>query len=119
MSDTRNLALNWLKKNYPEDRHDYIKSSKYFYDCDIWYFTCPISYLDGDKGRTIAFLLQNKDKAEDFHYIRVPRAYLIENKDKLDIRQNGQKFDLRISGKSINWFMCERSKNLCFRQFEK
>ncbi len=64
-------------------------------------------------------LCQIQVNSYDFHYLKVPFSFFRDNRNKLNIRVSGEKFDLHISGKKKNWLVDERSYNVVLAQFEQ
>ena len=115
----RDTANSWLKHHHPSESVEAIRVSKHYPEKDIWFFTFPSSYFDLSKNGYLNILLQFEKNPYEFHYLKVPFSFLRENKDKLDVRRNGDKFDLHISAKQRNWLVCERSKGVSFRELEQ
>ena len=111
-------AKQWLRQNYPADASNTFRASKY-YPRDIWFFTFPASYFDSERPGNLSILLQYENELEKFYFLKVPFLFFRENREKFDIRQTGDKFDLHISAKRRNWLSCERSNNVSFRNFEQ
>jgi hypothetical protein len=115
----RTQAKQWLRQNYPADASNTFRASKYYPNRDIWFFTFPTFYFDLGKPGNLNVLLQYENEPEKFHFLKVPFSFFRENRDKFDIRQSGDKFDLHISAKKRNWLSCERSNYVSFKNFEQ
>ena len=116
---TRKRAKKWLRKNYPTETSNYLRTSKYFSDLKIWYFTFPTKFFEAGMEGYVNILCETRTDQDQFHYLKVPFSFFRENKDEFDIRESRDKFDLRISAKAGNWLTDERSiSNVSFRPFE-
>lgn len=114
----RGMAKAWLQDNHPEFSANKLRTSKYFHDRDIWFFTFPRDYLDKNREGSVNMLLQQKDDVTQFYLLVVPYSFFHDNKSNLNIRSSGDQFDLHISAKKHNWLQCERSKGVSFARFQ-
>lgn len=110
---TTTKAKNWLNNTF----HSEIRSSKYYPEKDIWFFTFPASFAEDGKHGYLDMLLQDKEDLEKFNYLRVPFSFFSENKQNLDLRSSEDSFDFHISAKEKNWLACERSNDISFKEF--
>lgn len=115
----RAQARSWIISHHPEAASNKMRVSKYFPDREIWFFTFPTSYLNDSQTGNLNVMLQDERDMESFHFLKVPFSFFQENKEKLNVRSTGDKFDLHISGKKRNWLECERSSGVNFKQFEQ
>lgn len=115
----REQAKLWIKQNHPADASNALRVSKYYPEKDIWFFTFPSSYFDSGKSGNLNILLQYENEPERFHFLKVPFSFFRDNQTKFDVRATGDKFDLHISAKKRNWLTCERSQNVCFREYKQ
>ncbi len=115
----RELAKEWLKKKYPGETENQMNASKYHPDQNIWFFTFPAKYFGKNSNNFLNIILQKQFKTTEFILLKVPFSFFKQNKSKFDIRQNGEQFDLHISGKRENWLVDERSGGICFAPFEQ
>lgn len=110
---TKEKARGWLNNIF----HSEIRSSKYYPEKDIWFFTFPIRFCEKGNNGYADILLQDKENLEEFIYLRVPFSFFRENREKLDMRSDEDFFDFHISAKPENWLECERSRGVSFKQF--
>jgi len=115
----REIAKAWMRKNHPNELNSMLRTSKYYPEQGIWFFTFPTSFFDEKKSGHIDMLLQFEKEPDQFHHIKVPFDFLRKNQTKFDIRSSGDKFDLHISAKQRNWLIDERSKGVGFNEFEQ
>ncbi|MES9900963.1 MAG: hypothetical protein ABW148_18350 [Sedimenticola sp.] len=113
----REKAKYWLKINHPAECAGQLRVSKYYAEKDIWFFTFPITYCESGKSGNLNILLQLEKEHDQFHYLKVPFQFFHANRNKLDVRESGDKFDLHISAKQLNWLVCERSQGVNFSKF--
>jgi hypothetical protein len=115
----REMAKEWMKSNHPSNSLDPLRVSKYHPQKDIWFFTFPCSYFDAGNYQYLNILLQFRDDLNQFHYLKVPFSFFRTNKNKFDVRNSGDKFDLHISAKQNSWLVDERSQGVGFHEFEQ
>jgi hypothetical protein len=66
----------------------------------------------------VYFVCEKAPGKEDFHYLRLPGSYLLENQNKLDIRHEKNKFSMFLSAEKENLFQDERGEGrVAFSQF--
>ncbi len=116
---TREKARKWIVENRPEAVSNKMRTSKYYPERDIWFFTFPIDYFDSSKLGNLSILLQHKENPNEFFHLDIPFSFFRDNKKRFDIRSSGDEFDLHISAKKRNWLQCERSKGISLLQFER
>lgn len=114
--NTAQEAKQWLSNNVPEESYQSFRASKYYTDKDIWFFTIPIDFLSSEQNE-LKLLLAEPDY-KNFHFLKVPRDYLVLNIDKLSIRQTGDKIDFHICALSERRFTDIRGEGLNLAQFE-
>lgn len=114
---TRSTAIAWLAKTYPTEIGNPIRVSKYYEEQNLWFLTFPASFLTDPLAGHLVILLQKAASTTSFHLLRVPFSFFRENKKKFDVRKEGNKFDLHISGRRSSWMNDLRSNELEFSQF--
>jgi hypothetical protein len=115
---TRQRAKIWLRNNFPEEVLNPMRSSKYFSDAGLWFFTFPARFFDDELAGHLNILCETAADRSQFHYLKVPFSFFRENEADFDIRLSGD-FDLHISAKDHNWLIDERSNNISFRPYHK
>jgi hypothetical protein len=115
----RQHAIEWIRNHYPSQATNPLRSSRFYPEKEIWFFTFPSTYFDVGKEGCLNILCQMQANSKDFHYLKVPFSFFRENRNKLNIRATGDKFDLHISGKRKNWLVDERSDNVAFAEIEQ
>ncbi|MDC9499700.1 MULTISPECIES: hypothetical protein [unclassified Pseudoalteromonas] len=113
---TAQKAKQWLADNFPNESYQNVRASKYYLDKDIWFFTTPVDFLNSDQNE-LKLLLAEQDY-KGFYFLKIPRDYLISNRNKLSIRQAGDKIDFHISALSDRRFKDIRGEGLNLAQFE-
>jgi hypothetical protein len=114
--NTAQKAKLWLSNNFPEESYQNVRASKYYSDKDIWFFTIPIVFLSSEQNE-LRLLLAEPDY-KGFHFLKIPRDYLVSNRDKLSIRQTGEKIDFHICALLDRRFKDIRGEGLNLAQFE-
>lgn len=115
----RSTAKDWLRLHHPMESSHEVRSSKYYIDHELWFFTFPATFFGDKKSGYVNILLQDRIDPGEFHYLRVPFAFFRQNKSKFDVRSKGDKFDLHISAKAGSWLTDERSSpGVKFAEFE-
>jgi hypothetical protein len=113
----RREAIAWLAKNRPSETHWPMRSSKFYKEQELWFLTFPTAFLNDQKPGYLLILLEDENKANSFHALRIPFEFLRENRSKFDVRVGGEKFDLHISGRKSKWMVDLRSQGVDFRKF--
>jgi hypothetical protein len=113
---TAQAAKQWLSINFPDESYQNVRASKYYTDNDIWFFTIPFHFLASEQSE-LKLVLAEPDYV-GFHFLKIPRNYLVSNRDKLSIRQTGDKIDFHISALSDKRFKDIRGEGLNLAQFE-
>lgn len=118
---TRQRAIAWIRNNYPAEATNHSRSSRFFSEDGIWFFTFPATFFDAEMQGCLNILCEKSTNINEFHYLKVPFSFFRENQERFDIRPTGDVFDLRISGRERNWLVDERSENnsITFAQFEQ
>lgn len=116
--NTKDYAKRWMELNVPDKATEPLRASKYYSSQDIWFFTFPSSYFSPEKAGSLNILLQHENDKCKFYYLTVPFEFFRKNKQKFDIRPDGDKFDLHISAKKKNWLICERSNGVNFSEYQ-
>ena len=114
---TRATSKVWLAMHFPQETNAPLRTSKYYPEHELWFFTLPSTLLTGSGQGHLLFLLQKSEDPKSYHLLRVPLAFLRENRVKFDLRQAGDKFDLHISSKPSKWLVDLRSKGVDFGDF--
>lgn len=115
-ANTAQKATQWLSDNFPKESYQNVKASKYYTDKDIWFFTIPVGFLSSEQ-KELKLLLAEQDY-KGFYFLKIPRDYLISNRNKLSIRQTGDKIDFHICALSDRRFKDIRGEGLNLAQFE-
>jgi hypothetical protein len=115
MPTIRQRAKAWLESSVPNSARISYRSSKYFDDGDIWFFTIPIDVIEGDES--VNLLLEKKEPSDGFELLEIPPAFLKQNLSKIRVRKSKDKFDLHISAKEPSWLVDIRGDGLSFSPF--
>lgn len=107
----RSTASAWLKLNFPKEINSATRTSKFYPERELWFFTFPTTYFEKNENETLNILCEHETKKNDFYSFKVPFSVSNENKSNFDIRRNGEKFDLHISARNTEKFIEKRSKN--------
>jgi hypothetical protein len=107
----RNTATTWLKLNFPNETKSATRTSKFYPERELWFFTFPASYFENTKNETLNILCEHESDKNEFYLLKVPFSVFKENKSNFDIRRNGESFDLHISARNTEKFIEKRSKN--------
>lgn len=114
----RNEAIKWLKVNFPKEINNQTRTSKFFPERDLWFFTFPISFFEKNDWQFLNIICEHDKISNDFYFIKVPFKFIKENKNNFSIRSDGGQFDLHISAKAYEKFIEKRSKNpINFKQY--
>lgn len=116
---TRQRAIEWIKKHHPTQAANRLRTSRYFPDKEIWFFTFPSDFFDPKNQGVLNILCEVTTGSNCFKFLKVPFSFFRENREKFNIRATGEKFDLHISAKKKNWLLDERSRGVSFAQFEQ
>lgn len=116
---TRERAKRWLRNSHPAETASPLRTSKYFSNPGIWYFTFPVRFFHDDMQGYLNMLCETPTGQNQFHFLKVPFSFFRENRDEFDIRRSGDNFDLRISARANNWLIDERGNNVSFIQFKQ
>jgi hypothetical protein len=119
MQTMRQQAAKWIKTHHPLKATNLLRSSRFYPEKEIWFFTFPSTFFGAGMEGYLNILCETETDSNDFHYLKVPFSFFRENRDKFNIRATGESFDLHISGKRKNWLLDERSDNLSFAVFEQ
>ncbi len=114
--NTAQKAKHWLLCKFPDEPYQGIRASKYYQDKDVWFFTIPVDFLNSEQNDLKLLLAEPNYKG--FHFLKIPRTYLVSNRDKLSIRQAGDKIDFHICAIPDRKFKDIRGKGLNLAQFE-
>lgn len=114
--NTAQKAKHWLSDNFPEESYQNVRASKYYIDKNIWFFTIPTNFLISDQNELKLLLAESN--CEGFHFLKIPRDYLVSNRDQLSIRQTDDKIDFHICALSDKRFKDIRGEGLHLAQFE-
>jgi hypothetical protein len=114
---TRQRALDWIKQHHPSQAANPLRTSKYFPDREIWFFTFSSDFFESESQQSLNILCEEPSNNGKFRYLKVPFSFFREHREKFDIRSTGDKFDLHISAKKKNWLTDERSRGVTFAQF--
>lgn len=109
---TRATSKVWLAKHFPRETNAPLRTSKYYQQQELWFFTLPSTLFASSGQGHLLFLLQKSEDPNSYHLLRVPLTFLRENRAKFDLRQAGDKFDLHISSKTTKWLVDLRSKGV-------
>lgn len=114
--NTAQKAKQWLSDNFPNESYQNVRASKYYSDKDIWFFTIPIDLLSSEQNELKLVLAEPDYKG--FYFLKIPRDYLVSNRNKLSIRQTGDKIDFHICALLDRRFKDIRGEGLNLAQFE-
>jgi hypothetical protein len=114
---TRSSAKTWLAKNLPAEAACPMRSSKYYKESELWFLTFPSEFLIGSAPGHLIVMLQDESSPQAFHVLKIPFAFLRENRSRFDIRGGDDKFDLHISAKKSKWMVDLRSEGVDFSAF--
>lgn len=115
----RDAARRWMMEHCKGEHVGDMRSSRFYPDRGLWFFTFPSSFMDADRPGYVNLLLQNTSSPVAFHLLRVPYAFFFDNKSRFDLRADGDKFDLHLSAKRTSWLVDERSKGVAFAAFQQ
>ncbi len=115
----RQQAIEWIRSHNPSEASNPLRTSRFYPEKEIWFFTFPSAFFDDGKEGHLNILCQKQANTNDFYYLKVPFSFFRENHDKLNVRASGENFDLHISGKKRNWLVDERSDDVNFAVFEQ
>lgn len=113
----RSDAIAWFAKNKPSEACCPMRTSRFYKKQELWFLTFPMAFLNDDMPGHLIMLLQDDHNAHSFHGLKIPFAFLRENRTKFDVRAGGEKFDLHISGKKSKWMIDLRSQGIDFSKF--
>jgi hypothetical protein len=83
-----------------------------------WWIEVDKSKVSMSPSSMVYLVCEKAPEEEDFHYLRLPGSYLLENQDKLDIRRDKNKFSMFLSAEQENLFQDERGDGkVSFSQF--
>ena len=83
-----------------------------------WWIEVDKSKVSMSPSSMVCFVCEKAPGEEDFHYLRLPGSYLLENQNKLDIRHEKNKFSMFLSAEKENLFQDERGEGrVAFSQF--
>ena len=83
-----------------------------------WWIEVDKSKVAMSPSSMVHFVCEKAPGEEDFHYLRLPGSYLLENQNKLDIRHEKNKFSMFLSAEKENLFQDERGDGrVAFSQF--
>jgi hypothetical protein len=119
----RPMAVQWLKKAHGVT--DGIVCASKFYVPDesrtkksAWWIEVDRSKIFMSPSQIIHFVCEKGPGSSDFHYLRLPGSYLIENQSKLDVRHDNNRFSIFLSAEQENLFQDERGDGkVTFGQF--
>ncbi len=94
-----------------------MRVSKYYGEQELWFFTFPTSFLTDRCPGHLLMLLESEKSTTTFYLLKVPFAFLHENRTKFDIRKSGNQFDLHLSARKPSWLNDLRSNGVTFAQF--
>ena len=112
---TMQLGLQWLRKHYPNEANERFRPSKFYEKRNRWWFTFPCDFFR--KRGHLNILLQKRDNPADFYFLRVPFTFFRDHQKDLDIRSDGEKFDLELLGDDNRWLQEKRRGRISFAQF--
>jgi hypothetical protein len=107
----RNTAIQWLKENFPNEIHNTTRTSKYFPERELWFFTFPTSFFDKNGNEFLNLICEHESNKKEFHFIKIPFKFIKENRNNFDIRADGDQFDVHISARATEKFVEKRSRN--------
>ena len=119
----RPIAVQWLKKVHGVT--DGIAcTSKFYIPGESWTNRAAWA-IEVDRSKVVMlpsqivhFVCEKGPGSSDFHYLRLPGSYLIENQSKLDVRSDNNRFSIFLSAEKENLFQDERGDGkVTFRQF--
>ena len=108
----RSNALQWFRKKHKTDEGK-IYTSKYYLPEEswpkthVWWVQIPLKALSTLNGHYINFLCQTNPDSNEYHYLKVPKKFLVDHLDKFDIVQN-TKIHLYLSADPDKLFLEER-----------
>ena len=112
---TVQLGRQWLRKHYPNEANERFRPSKFYEKRNRWWFTFPCDFFR--KRGHLNILLQKRDNPADFYFLRVPFTFFRDHQKDLDIRSDGEKFDLELLGDDNRWLQEKRRGRISFAQF--
>ena len=115
----RQQAILWLKKHHPSQILNPLRTSRFYPEREIWFFTFPSTFFDAKMEGHVNVMCETQDNDSNFIYLKVPFSFFMEHRGEFNVRANGEKFDLHISGKKKNWLVDERSDGVTFAEFEQ
>jgi len=116
-------ALQWLKKEHGVNTGILCTSKFYVPEKSrthksAWWLEVDRSKIEMSSSQMLHFICEKAPGINDFHYLRLPSGYLIENQNRLDIRHDKNRFSMFLSAEQENLFQDERGEGkVQFGQF--
>ena len=111
----RPLALKWFSEKYGPTE-DPIYTSKFYAPeeswtkREAWAIQVRKRRLEAGQAKDIHIILQKNKGSHDFHYLKVPTRFFLENQEGLFLRENVGTFIIFLSAENANQFQDQRGK---------
>ena len=111
----RSTALRWLALTHRVRDGD-VFTSKYYpaaqswTGADAWWVQLPVHRIEAPGERDLHLVLQAAPDRAEFHYLRVPAAFLRDNLAGLDRPGDGRAVSLFLSARPDSRFRDERGE---------
>lgn len=119
----RSAALRWLAATHGVRDADIFTSKLYLPEQSwtgraAWWVQIPVHRIAAVGGGAVHLVCEARPGARDFHYLRVPAAYLREHLPALDVPGDGQAVSLFLAAELDSLFRDERGAGqVAFGQF--